>query len=63
MTFRVNGLDLTYANIWQTLLQKNSGCVDFLKRGLYANMIVNWPGLNDINSFWPGDYEQFMKFL
>ena len=22
-----------------------------------------WPGLDDINSFWPGDYEQFMKFL
>ena len=32
VTFHVDGLHLTYANI----------CIDFPKRGLYANMIANW---------------------
>ena len=29
---------------------------------MHANMIANWGGLNDINSFWPGDYEKFLKY-
>ena len=48
VTFHVNanGLDLAYANIWQTSFTdvdiKNSGCVDSPKRGMHANMIANW---------------------
>ena len=64
VTFHVNGLDLIYANIWQTSFTDVDIKVvtSISQRDLYANMIANWPGLDNINSFWPGDYEKFMKF-
>ena len=34
VTFHVNGLDMTYANIWQS------------KRDMHANMIANWHTIN-----------------
>ena len=62
VTFHVNGLDLTYANIWQISFTGYKTVVASIsQRDFHVNMITNWPGLDDINNFWPGDYEQFMK--
>ena len=46
VTFHVNSLDLTYANIWQasfTAVYIKLWLLRFpQKRGLYANVIANW---------------------
>ena len=46
VTFHVNGLDLTYANIWQTsftdLYKKTMVASISQKESLFADMIVNW---------------------
>ena len=63
VTFHVNGLDLTYANIWQAsftnvYIYKTMVAPIFQREVCMKNREPDWIA---INSFWPGDYAQFMK--
>ena len=65
VTFHVNGLDLTYANIWHTSFTDvyiKQWLRRFPREVCMQKCSRTGMRLDDINSFWPGDYAQFMKY-